>query len=70
MTIASRTISNRINKMDKKYDIKQVPEDLQKVYDALNTLKISGYYDCKTFSNCMEVISFIIKQTKENIKGD
>lgn len=45
------------------------------VYNALNTIRLSGYKDCKTFTNCMESLNNIVNeiidlQVEEEIKTD
>lgn len=37
-------------------------EKLNALYQALNTLTISGYRDCKTYANCMEFLAQIIQE--------
>lgn len=33
---------------------------LKEIYSALDTLQLTGYVNCKTYSNCMEALNLVI----------
>lgn len=42
-------------------------DKLTALYQALDTLTITGYKDCKTYANCMEFLAQIIQETEEEV---
>ncbi|MEG3006942.1 MAG: hypothetical protein RR806_05665 [Oscillospiraceae bacterium] len=40
----------------------EVITNLQAVYTALDTINVTGHQQCKTFSNCMDMLFYTIQQ--------
>ena len=51
-------------------------ENLNKICSALDTISVSGYRDCKTYTNCIEALQTIKEQVsnleikEKNTEGD
>lgn len=41
---------------------KQISQSICDVYNALDTLTIKGYIDCKTYTNCMETLRSLVTE--------
>lgn len=39
----------------------------QDIYEALNTLEIKGYNNCKTYSNCMDALNRLFSELNETL---
>ena len=48
--------------------------NIEKVIEALDTISMSGYKDCKTYSNCIEALTTVKEQISslkiESTEGD
>lgn len=44
----------------------EVPQKLVAIYQALETIKVSGAKDCTTLSNCFSAIETLIKEIRED----
>lgn len=39
--------------------------NLRNIYDALDTLNLKGYANCKTYANCMDALMVIIDEVNK-----
>lgn len=40
----------------------EISQSICDIYNALNTLSVKGYNDCKTYSNCMELLNKLVSE--------
>ena len=52
--------------MDKKSTLSLVKD----IYEALNTLEVKGYNNCKTYTNCMDAINKLFSELNEILPDD